>query len=162
VDFIDVFARKGCRVRGRARYILRDHADAALRTGFRKRWPELYGAMQGFVLVDVTEAQLVTSPAYDVGAVASELTEEWLRRYKAVLRVHRLRRRADILLASAYDRALETIAAENILQLSPAMMNERWSLDFVQDTLESNRRFPALTVVDDFTRESLAIEVSPH
>jgi putative transposase len=38
-------------------------------------------------------------------------------------------------------------------------MNERWSLDFVHDTLSSARRARALTVVDDFTHESLAIEV---
>ena len=38
-------------------------------------------------------------------------------------------------------------------------MNERWSLDFVHDTLSSGRRIRALTVVDDFTHESLAIEV---
>jgi len=38
-------------------------------------------------------------------------------------------------------------------------MNERWSLDFVHDTLSSGRRIRALTIVDDFTHESLAIEV---
>ena len=38
-------------------------------------------------------------------------------------------------------------------------VNERWSLDFVHDTFQSSRRIRALTIVDDFTRESLAIEV---
>ena len=37
-------------------------------------------------------------------------------------------------------------------------MNERWSLDFVHDTLSSGRRIRALTIVD-YTHESLAIEV---
>ncbi|WP_405054914.1 DDE-type integrase/transposase/recombinase [Vulcanimicrobium alpinum] len=37
--------------------------------------------------------------------------------------------------------------------------NERWSLDFVHDTLRSGRRFRSLTIVDDCSRESLAIEV---
>lgn len=40
-----------------------------------------------------------------------------------------------------------------------AMPNERWSLDFVHDTLRNSRRFRTLNVVDDFTRENLAIEV---
>jgi putative transposase len=40
-----------------------------------------------------------------------------------------------------------------------AAMNERWSLDFVHDTLQSKRRIRALAVVDDFTHEALAIEV---
>jgi putative transposase len=37
--------------------------------------------------------------------------------------------------------------------------NEVWTLDFVADQLTDGRRFRALTVVDVFTRESLAIEV---
>ena len=37
--------------------------------------------------------------------------------------------------------------------------NERWSLDFVSDSLANSRRFRTLNVVDDFTRECLAIEV---
>lgn len=38
-------------------------------------------------------------------------------------------------------------------------MNERWSLDFVHDTLRTGRKIRTLNVVDDFTRECLAIEV---
>ena len=41
----------------------------------------------------------------------------------------------------------------------PVAPNEVWSLDFVADQLADGRRFRALTVVDVFTRESLAIEV---
>jgi putative transposase len=37
--------------------------------------------------------------------------------------------------------------------------NHVWSVDFVADQLADGRRFRALTVVDVFTRESLAIEV---
>ena len=37
--------------------------------------------------------------------------------------------------------------------------NQAWSLDFVADQLTDGRRFRALTIVDVFTRESLAIEV---
>ena len=42
---------------------------------------------------------------------------------------------------------------------SPRGPNERWSMDFVSDALGDGRRFRALTIVDDFTRESPAIEV---
>jgi len=41
--------------------------------------------------------------------------------------------------------------------LVPAKPNERWSLDFVSDQLTSGRRFRILTVVDDCTRECLAL-----
>jgi putative transposase len=37
--------------------------------------------------------------------------------------------------------------------------NQRWSIDFVHDALANGRRFRCLTVLDEFTRESLAIEV---
>jgi len=37
--------------------------------------------------------------------------------------------------------------------------NEVWAMDFVSDALFNGKRFRALTVVDVFTRESLAIEV---
>lgn len=38
--------------------------------------------------------------------------------------------------------------------------NERWSLDFVSDTLANGRTFRCLTVVDEFSRECLAIHVA--
>lgn len=37
--------------------------------------------------------------------------------------------------------------------------NQRWSLDFVADTLSWGRRFRILCIVDDFTREALALVV---
>jgi putative transposase len=41
----------------------------------------------------------------------------------------------------------------------PNRPNEAWSLDFVHDQLSNGQKFRALTVVDVFSRESLAIEV---
>jgi putative transposase len=41
--------------------------------------------------------------------------------------------------------------------LVPIGPNERWSLDFVSDQLTCGRRFRILTVVDDCTRECLAL-----
>ena len=37
--------------------------------------------------------------------------------------------------------------------------NERWSLDFMHDTLASGRTIRMLMIIDDFTRECLAIDV---
>jgi putative transposase len=39
----------------------------------------------------------------------------------------------------------------------PQAPNQRWSLDFVSDTLTDGRRFRILAVVDDFTRECLCL-----
>ncbi len=41
----------------------------------------------------------------------------------------------------------------------PQEPNQRWSLDFVSDMLADGRRFRVLVVVDDFTRECLALVV---
>lgn len=41
----------------------------------------------------------------------------------------------------------------------PIQPNVSWSMDFVADGLANGRRLRCLTIVDDYTRESLAIEV---
>ena len=38
--------------------------------------------------------------------------------------------------------------------------NQRWSMDFVSDTLSTGRRFRCLNIIDEYSRECLAIEVS--
>ncbi|QSQ59331.1 IS3 family transposase [Xanthomonas translucens] len=43
--------------------------------------------------------------------------------------------------------------------LAASMPNDTWSMDFVFDTLANARRIKCLTVVDDFTRESVDIAV---
>jgi putative transposase len=50
-------------------------------------------------------------------------------------------------------RALGTRAP----MLLPLLPNQRWSLDFVSDQLTSCRRFRVLTVIDDCTRECIAL-----
>ena len=41
----------------------------------------------------------------------------------------------------------------------PEAPNQVWSIDFMSDTLVDGRRFRLFNVLDDFNRESLAIEV---
>ena len=41
----------------------------------------------------------------------------------------------------------------------PQKPNERWSMDFVSDSIVNGRRFRALAIVDDYSRECPAIEV---
>jgi putative transposase len=40
---------------------------------------------------------------------------------------------------------------------APLQVNERWSMDFVADALSNGRRFRVLTVIDCYSRESLAL-----
>jgi len=41
----------------------------------------------------------------------------------------------------------------------PVAPNERWSMDFAADSIVTGRRFRALVIVDDYSRECPAIEV---
>src|SRR6476469_3081424 len=42
---------------------------------------------------------------------------------------------------------------------TPTRRGERWSMDFTLDTLADGRAFRTLNIVDDYTRECVAIEV---
>lgn len=50
-------------------------------------------------------------------------------------------------------------AARRVERPAIGAPNEVWAMDFVSDALFNGKRFRALTVVDAFTRECLAIEV---
>jgi len=42
---------------------------------------------------------------------------------------------------------------------TPIQSNERWSMDFVSDSIVTGRRFRALAIIDNYSRECPAIEV---
>jgi len=44
----------------------------------------------------------------------------------------------------------------------PTGPNQRWSMDFVHDRLEDGRKFRILTVVNQFTRECVALKAKPR
>ena len=41
----------------------------------------------------------------------------------------------------------------------PENLNQTWSMDFVTDILDNKRRFRAFTIIDDYNREALHVEV---
>jgi transposase InsO family protein len=51
------------------------------------------------------------------------------------------------------------LADGSCIRLRPERRNHVWSYDFVEDLTHDGRRFRMLTVVDEFTRECLAIRV---
>jgi len=81
--------------------------------------------------------------------------EGWLVNHK---RVYRLYREDGLSLRLKRPRR-HVSAANRERQPTATSPNELWSMDFVSDALFDGRRLRALTVVDAFTREALAIEV---
>ena len=108
----------------------------------------------------------------DDGAIRSRLREiAAVRRRFGYRRLHILLRREGVVVNH---KKLRRLYAEERLQVRrrggrkralgtraplslPRGPNQRWSLDFVHDQLSDGRRFRILAVVDDFTRECLAL-----
>ncbi len=72
-------------------------------------------------------------------------------------RVYRLYRQEG--LAVRRKRRKRLASALRTVLPPPSNPNERWSMDYVSDALAGGLRFRAFVIVDDFTRECLAIEV---
>ncbi len=81
------------------------------------------------------------------------LDREALRMNHKKLRRHYVKERLQVRRRGGRKRALGTRAPMTL----PQGPNQRWSLDFVADTLTDRRRFRLLAVVDDFTRECLCL-----
>ncbi len=82
VNFVDSFARKGCRFKGKARFVGKDDvAFSGLRPHF-DGWGDLADRMSGIVVIDVETALSVTSPAYDLGQTEEELRAQWTENFR--------------------------------------------------------------------------------
>ena len=80
----------------------------------------------------------------------------WKVNHKRVFRVYR----EEGLQVRTVRRRKKATRHLRILPPNPTRPNERWTIDFVSDALSNGRKIRALTVLDIFTRECLAIEVA--
>jgi putative transposase len=81
--------------------------------------------------------------------------EGWFINHKRVYRIY-----CEEGLNLRAKRPKRRVSAAHRVKLPPAAgLNESWSMDFVSDSLFNGRRFRSLTVVDNFSRECLAIGV---
>lgn len=76
-------------------------------------------------------------------------------------RVYRLYAEEQLQLRSKLPKRRKMVVSRRE-RCKPTHPNEVWSLDFVADQLANGKRLRALTVVDVFSREALAIEVGPR
>ena len=77
--------------------------------------------------------------------------EGWPDNHKRIRRLYRLEGLA------VRRRRKKRVAVPRVPQ--PQAPNERWAMDFVRVTLRGGRAFRALTIIDNYTRECVAIEV---
>jgi len=80
--------------------------------------------------------------------------QKWKVNHKRVHRIY-----VEEKLSLRLKRRKKQAAAVRVPLAIPTGPNQAWSMDFVWDVLRDGRRIKMLTVVDDFTRECLAIEV---
>ena len=80
--------------------------------------------------------------------------EGWQINHKRIQRMYR-----EELLMVRRKRRKRVAAMPRQRRELPVAANQRWSMDFTSDSLATGRNFRTLNVVDDFTRECVAIEV---
>lgn len=74
-----------------------------------------------------------------------------------VKRVHRLYKAEGLMVRRIKRKRLTRIASTNPLLVRP---NQEWAMDFVSDALTTGRALRTFTLIDSYTKESLAIEVN--
>jgi len=72
--------------------------------------------------------------------------------------IYRLYREEGLALRTKRPRRRKMVVHRQV-RCRPRRADEAWSLDFVHDQLSNGQKFRALTIVDVFSREALAIEV---
>lgn len=136
----EVSERRACRALGFPRASHRYRSVADRRDELRLRLRELASAR----------------PSYGYRRLWLLLRREgWAANHKLVFRIYReeglaLRRRRPRRRVSA---------ARREAMPRPQMTNESWSMDFMSDQLYSGRAIRILTLVDNYSRESLALKV---
>ena len=84
VNFVDPFARRGCRLFGTARIVRRGDAEFDGLLPLFAAHDGLVSRTRAVVLIAVTRALDLSSPAYDDGASEDGLRQAWTDRFRAL------------------------------------------------------------------------------
>lgn len=84
INFVDPFARKGYRFKGRADFL--ERGSDAFNASFAPfaQWGDLANTINGIVRVRVERALPITSPAYDMGASEADLRAQWTDTFERI------------------------------------------------------------------------------
>jgi len=76
VSFTDILARMAVRVGGSAQVVAKDsELGRQLMPCFEEHWSAYVDVMQDFICISIDKAELISSPAYDVGLTRDELVK---------------------------------------------------------------------------------------
>ncbi len=84
ICFTDVLARKAVRVTGTAKSIRKADAPSEVQEAFEALWSAYVPHMSAFVVVNVSAAEMILSPGYDVGFTEEELKATNLAKLNAL------------------------------------------------------------------------------
>ena len=84
VCFIDVITRKAVRVTGTATIVAKEDADGGLAKAFEDAWAPYAPMMSAYVVIAVNAAEMILSPAYDIGLTEDELRRTNLEKLQAL------------------------------------------------------------------------------
>ena len=84
ICFTDVLSRKAIRVTGTGSIIGKSDASQRLQDAFNDAWGDYVPSMSAFVVIKVSAAELILSPAYDFGRTEAELRAANLERLNAL------------------------------------------------------------------------------
>ena len=84
VCFIDVLTRRAVRVTGTGAFVAKAKAAPDLIAAFEPQWGAYLERMTGFVRIAVAAAEMILSPAYDLGFTEDELRRTNLDKLNAL------------------------------------------------------------------------------
>lgn len=84
VCFLDPLRRKAVRVSGRGELIEKADAGKALLGAFEADWSPYLHAVKAFVVIKLTSAEMILSPAYDLGLSEAQLVDTNLAKLNAL------------------------------------------------------------------------------
>ena len=84
ICFTDMLSRKAIRVTGTGSIIGKSDASQRLQDTFNDAWGDYVPSMSAFVVIKVSAAELILSPAYDFGHTEAELRAVNLERLNAL------------------------------------------------------------------------------
>ena len=84
INFLDLFSRKGVRLKGKALFIARDSDEFGKLIPLFVEWLNLQDRMNGIFKLQIEQARHLTSPSYDIGLKEEDLRHHWKQYFTAL------------------------------------------------------------------------------